>query len=199
MITVVSTMSQRIVEGILNRKILFDYRRVGYSKPVTKVLMCVSGVGTIAGEFEILQATKAPIDKLWRDTGKISGFSRIGFDLYFKNLKDGYAYRVGRVKRFRPEKKLIDFGVKNIPQMYCYVKEPEIDYKREDLVEFHEDLTNNGYELTRIPLGLWISTFGKSELTNKLKAIEEASDDFWQFYEKLCLSYEIGNHEPEEL
>src|SRR5262245_56640918 len=97
----------------------FEYRRVIFKYPVTKVVVYASApVSMVIGEFEVADVLCHDLLTLWHKTSKHSGISEAYFYRYFSEKEHGYAIKVGDINRYNKNLSLQNtYGVKP-PQSY---------------------------------------------------------------------------------
>ncbi|MFA5838219.1 MAG: hypothetical protein WC837_14835 [Bellilinea sp.] len=100
----------------------YEYRRVIFKKPVEKIIVYASSpVQLVIGEFQIDELISTSIDELWEQTQEYSGISKEYYYRYFSNVDEGYAIKIGEVKRYATPKTIQEvFGI-NPPQSFAYV------------------------------------------------------------------------------
>lgn len=100
----------------------FEYRRAIFRRPVTHIVVYVSTpIQKVVGEFEIEELLFDEIDKLWRQTKHHSGISKEIFYSYFSNKAEGYAIKVGKIRRYRRPKHLYEVYDSRPPQSFAYL------------------------------------------------------------------------------
>lgn len=111
------------VTKILDGSKIFEFRKrlckegvslmIVYStSPRMKVVAFAKILGKLSG---------SPRD-LWKETKQSAGISHKEHRSYFKGRKTAYAYELGEVTIFEPEKNLSDHGIRTAPQSFAYIE-----------------------------------------------------------------------------
>jgi len=116
------------VELILNGDKWFEYRRVMPQKDVDKILIYETApVSRVVGEAEVLTLVSACVDDLWKWTWRFSGiFTYKEYLDYFAGCKQAYAYRLGKVRKYKTPYTLEDLHIARAPQSFCYLPDDYI-------------------------------------------------------------------------
>lgn len=121
---VLLSIKPEYAEKILSGEKKFEFRRVlPKNKSVKKaVIYATLPVGKIIGEFEIEELISDNPPRLWEATAEFSGITADFFDMYFNGKDVAHAIKVGKVKKYKREKNLIDILPSGIaPQSFCYI------------------------------------------------------------------------------
>jgi predicted transcriptional regulator len=123
LISIKPNYAEQIIKGTKK----FEYRRNFVINPnLKKILIYVtSPVKKIVGEFVVnwQWILHEPPESLWKKTQLFSGIeNKEVFDHYFSGCKLGYAIYVGKIVMYKKPKQLSDYGIKNAPQSYVYIK-----------------------------------------------------------------------------
>ena len=121
---VLLSIKPEYAEKILSGEKKFEFRRVlPKNKSVKKVVIYATlPVGKIVGEFEIEELISDNPPRLWANTAEFSGITADFFDTYFDGKDIAHAIKVGKVKKYKREKDLIDILPSGIaPQSFCYI------------------------------------------------------------------------------
>lgn len=120
---VLLSIKPQFVEKIFAGTKKFEYRKVIFKRQdVTSVIIyCSSPVKLVVGEFEIKGILSEKKDCLWKNTGNASGISKDFYDSYFFNKQIANAIEIGKIKKYKTPKKLMDYNIKYAPQSFCYV------------------------------------------------------------------------------
>ena len=109
----------------------FEFRRVIFKSPVTKVVIYSSSpVRLIVGEFEVEDVLTANLNELWCATKKYSGISPELFYTYFSDKDCGHAIKIGKVSRYVRPKPLSDVYSSPPPQSFAYLPSDKIPCTR---------------------------------------------------------------------
>lgn len=85
------------------------------------IIFCTTPVMKVVVEAEIKNVLEMSPEKLWKKTNKYGGISKDRFFDYFEGHDKAYAYELEKVKVYRKEKSLAEFGCKSAPQSFVYV------------------------------------------------------------------------------
>ena len=100
----------------------YEFRRKISKQHVERIIVYSSAPEKrVIGEVEVLNIVSRPIDELWRLTKKFAGISHDDFENYFDGCEVANAYELGKVRRYKQPKSLLDFNVRFSPQSYVYV------------------------------------------------------------------------------
>jgi predicted transcriptional regulator len=114
------------VANILAGTKTFEFRRRMFARTDIKfcLIYCTLPVAKLVGEFEILGVIQDHPSRLWNKTRHGSGITKAYFDEYFSGRNEGFALKIGRVRRFPvhidPAEIVTDFTP---PQSYRYFPE----------------------------------------------------------------------------
>lgn len=110
------------VENILQGTKKFEYRKVASRRPATRIVIySTAPVGMVVGEVEVMGMVGGSPEEVWQLTAEHSGISREFFDSYYSGKTKAVAYRLGKVKRYRRPKRLVEVGVASAPQSFVYL------------------------------------------------------------------------------
>ncbi len=125
---VLISIKPEYVNRILNGTKKYEYRRMLAKKGVSSlVIYSTWPVMEIVGEVEVVETIEMAPSSLWEKTKKEAGISRRKYREYFKGKKKAYAYALGRVTKYGPNKNLIDIGIKQAPQSFVYLTEEQYE------------------------------------------------------------------------
>ena len=100
----------------------YEYRRIAAKKDVSSIIIYeTTPVKRVVAEAEIIEVLELPVDDLWEQTKDASGISKEFFLSYFKGKTIAYAYKLGKVIRYKEPKSLFDYGIKFAPQSFVYI------------------------------------------------------------------------------
>lgn len=112
------------VEAIRTGKKLFEYRKVVFQKPVSKIVIYSTlPCGMVVGEFSVGKIVVNTPEAIWKLTKGSSGISSSSFSTYFDGRKIAYAIQIENFVEYRHPKKLRDAfpQIKTAPQSFVYV------------------------------------------------------------------------------
>lgn len=103
----------------------FEFRRTTFKRPVDVVVVYVTApVQSVVGEFDVAEVIREPVDDLWERAQGRAGIDRARFFDYFDGVENGYAIRVGELRKYEEPLALdAHFGVKP-PQSFMYLDFP---------------------------------------------------------------------------
>lgn len=85
------------------------------------VIYCTAPYKQIVGEIEMVGVIEKAPEQLWELTKENAGVNEADFFEYFKNRKVGYAYKLGKIKKYHRTKSLKDLGINSAPQSFVYI------------------------------------------------------------------------------
>lgn len=101
----------------------FEYRKTRCNPDVdTMIVYSTYPKKRVVGEVKIVEIIEDLPDLVWEKTKVDSGITKVFFDSYYKGKNRAIAYKLGEIKKYNPVKLLKDFGVKNAPQSFVYIK-----------------------------------------------------------------------------
>jgi len=110
------------VENILNGIKKYEYRKIAAKQDISSIIIYeTTPVKRIVAEAEIVEVLMLSPEELWKRTKDASGISKKFFDKYFQGREIAYAYKLGKVKKYKTPKTLTDYGVKSAPQSFVYI------------------------------------------------------------------------------
>lgn len=111
--------TKKILEGIKK----FEYRKTLPHKVVDKIIMYSTNPDKLViGEFEVIETISMKPTPMWEYTKLNAGISRARFREYFHKCKIAYAYKIGKVIKYKNPKKLQDYGINQAPQSFMYLE-----------------------------------------------------------------------------
>jgi predicted transcriptional regulator len=75
----------------------------------------------ILAKVKVDYVIKSTPIEMWKETKSFSGISEEKFFKYFKNKKNAYAFKLGKIIKFKKPKKLSDFKISFAPQSFVYI------------------------------------------------------------------------------
>ena len=110
------------VENILNGSKKVEYRKVKCRSDVDKILIySTSPVKKVVGEVALLEVIEDLPDNVWRLTSKDAGITRSFFDKYYENKSRAFAFKLGKVTKYKEPFSLKDIGINSAPQSFIYL------------------------------------------------------------------------------
>lgn len=120
---VLLSINPEYVEKIFSGVKKYEYRRSIFKNKNVKtiVIYCTYPVKKIVGEFSIEKIVKDYPEKLWNLDPDNTGIEKSKFIKYFDKKDEGYAIKIGEVKKYSTPKELTEFCVKKAPQSFQYI------------------------------------------------------------------------------
>lgn len=111
---------KRILEG--SKKV--EYRKViPKCKDITHIIIYASApIRRVVAEVSISDILSDKPSILWEKTFSIGGISNDEYCAYFINRQVAHAFVIEDINIFTPYRKLSDYGIKNPPQNFVYIK-----------------------------------------------------------------------------
>ena len=111
------------VEKILQGTKKFEYRKRLAKEDVSVIyIYSTSPSMKVVASVQVIGRLSASPTALWEKTKTMAGISRAKYRNYFHGCKIAYAYELGEVEIFEPEKNLSDFGIDTAPQSFAYIE-----------------------------------------------------------------------------
>jgi len=124
--TILLSIKPEYVELILAGTKQFEYRKKLATKPVEKIIIYeTEPTMRIVGEVTVIETIAEPPDSLWERTKEQAGISPSKYQDYFMGCDTAYAYRLGKVTKYRHPKTLADFNIQHPPQSFVYVSKTD--------------------------------------------------------------------------
>ena len=109
-------------EKIYSGEKLYEYRKRPPRDIETIYLYESSPIKKVTGQADIEKIIEDIPEKLWKETKEKGGISKENYDTYFKKSAKAYAIVLKNIKKYETPKKLEDFGIKEAPQSWQYLK-----------------------------------------------------------------------------
>lgn len=120
---IVISINPTYVQSILNGTKRVEYRtRVNKEDISSLIIYETFPVKKVVAEAEVLGIIALSPEKLWDLTHEFGGISKKNYDMYFKDRKIAYAYKLGKIKVFENPLDIKSFGLKIAPQSFAYVR-----------------------------------------------------------------------------
>ncbi|WPL38892.1 ASCH domain-containing protein [Malacoplasma iowae] len=121
--TILLSVKPEYSEKIFNGVKKFEYRKSLAKKDVNRILIyTTSPIKLIIGEVEVIEKISLEVTKLWAKTQNYSGISKKKYLWYFNGNTNASAYKLGKITKYETPKTLDQFGVKQAPQSFVYIK-----------------------------------------------------------------------------
>lgn len=122
MCKILISIKPQFVNLILNGQKKFEFRKNLPQKEVNLLVIYASApVSRIIGEVEVTRTLSYAPSTLWRKTYKNAGISKKFFDSYFSGKEIANAYVLGKIKKFKRSKSLLEYDIMTAPQSYIYL------------------------------------------------------------------------------
>ena len=122
MCKILISIKPQFADLILNGRKKFEFRKNLPSREVESLVIYASSpVSRVIGEVEVTNTLSYAPNTLWRKTYKNAGISKSFFDSYFQGKEVANAYVLGKFRRFKKSKSLLEYDVKTAPQSYIYL------------------------------------------------------------------------------
>ncbi|WP_407536862.1 hypothetical protein QCB49_16480 (plasmid) [Cetobacterium somerae] len=120
---VLLSINPEYVEKIFSGVKKYEYRRSIFKEKNIKtiVIYCTYPVKKIVGEFDIEDVIKDTPEKLWNLAPNNTGIEKNKFLEYFEKKDQGYAIKIGKIKKYKIPKRLEEICVKRAPQSFQYI------------------------------------------------------------------------------
>ena len=118
------SINPEYVERILNGTKKYEYRKIKCKKNIDKIIIYSTfPVMKVVGEAKVEEILEDTPENIWNKTKKYSGVNIDFYKKYFNNRENAIAYKLKDVKKYDNPKDLIDYGIKNAPQSFVYIKD----------------------------------------------------------------------------
>ena len=123
MCKVLMSINPEHVENIISGNKIYEFRKVKCKRKVDSIVIySTAPVMKIVAEVEVVNLIEGPPECVWKKTKSGSGIGKIFFDKYYVNKTKAFAYCLGPVRIFDESKTLSDYGLKNAPQSFVYLR-----------------------------------------------------------------------------
>lgn len=121
---VLLSINPEYVEKIFTGEKKYEYRKSIFKNKNVEIVViyCTYPVKRIVGEFRIEQIIKDIPENLWNLAPNNTGIEKEKFKKYFGEKEEGYAIKIGNVKRYIYPKKLEEYSIKRAPQSFQYIE-----------------------------------------------------------------------------
>lgn len=120
---IILSIHPEFVKKIIDGTKKYEYRRRIPKKDITKIYIYETcPTKKIIGEVRVAEIIKEEPSNLWKLTKQQSGIKKKFFDEYFKGLSIAYAYKIDDLLIYDKPRDLSDYGLKQAPQSYAYVR-----------------------------------------------------------------------------
>ena len=122
MCKILISIKPQFADLILSGEKKFEFRKNLPQRDVESLVIYASApISRVIGEVEVIDPFSCSPATLWRKTYKNAGISKGFFDKYFQGKEVANAYVLGKIKKFKKTKSLIEYNVKMAPQSYIYL------------------------------------------------------------------------------
>lgn len=109
-------------EAILNGEKKVEFRKAGFSKDVTHVVIyATKPIGAVVGVFETDGSVVQSPRELWQTFSAVGGITRGDFDAYYSGRPTGVAIKIKKAKRLPEPLPLTRIQKTHPPQSFNYL------------------------------------------------------------------------------
>lgn len=115
------SINPKYVEMILCGEKQFEFRKTA---PEIKKLYIYETApkSKVVADVIVLELITGTLESVWKKTRKFAGMTKKEYTKYFEGKDVAYAYKLGKIKKYRKLKELDYYGLKKAPQNYAFVK-----------------------------------------------------------------------------
>jgi len=122
MCQILLSINPKHVENILIGKKKFEFRKVICKRDVDKIIVYVTfPVMRVVAEVKVENVIVGNLSSVWQQTKRFAGISYDFYEKYYNGKKNAVAYKLGKVKIYKKQKMLADFGLSFAPQSFVYL------------------------------------------------------------------------------
>lgn len=122
MCAILLSINPQYVDRIMNGEKQYEFRKNLCKREVDKIIIySTSPIMKVVGEAEVEDIIVDKPRRVWGKTKKYSGIERQFFEEYYKGRSQAVAYKLTHIIQYEEPKELIDYGIKNPPQSFCYL------------------------------------------------------------------------------
>lgn len=122
MCAILLSINPQYVDRIMNGEKQYEFRKSLCKRKVDKIIIySTSPIMKVVGEAEVENIIVDKPRTVWGKTKKYSGIERQFFEEYYKGRSQAVAYKLTHIIQYEEPKELIDYGIKNPPQSFCYL------------------------------------------------------------------------------
>lgn len=115
------------VENIFAGKKEFEYRKIRCKKTVDKIFIYSTyPVMKVVGEADVVDVLEDKPETIWEKTKYKSGINKQFFKNYYESSYIAIAYKLKNIIRYDKPRELLDFGIRNAPQSFVYIRKEMI-------------------------------------------------------------------------
>ena len=122
MCAILLSINPQYVYRIMKGEKRYEFRKSLCKRKVDKIIIySTSPIMKVVGEADVEDILVDEPRTIWGKTKKYSGIDQQFFDEYYKGRNQAVAYKLTHIIWYEEPKELIDYGVKNPPQSFCYL------------------------------------------------------------------------------
>lgn len=122
MCAILLSINPQYVDRIMNGEKQYEFRKSLCKKKVDKIIIySTSPIMKVVGEADVEDILVDKPRTIWGKTKKYSGIEQRFFEEYYKGRNQAIAYKLTHIIRYKEPRELIDYGIKNPPQSFCYL------------------------------------------------------------------------------
>ena len=124
MATILLSIKPEYAKPIFEGKKKYEFRKCLPKYNITRIIVyATSPEKLVLGEVNVKKTISMKKTPLWELTKREAGISRSKYRNYFRDSQQAHAFVLGKVNLYSEPKRLEDFGIKQPPQSYVYLKE----------------------------------------------------------------------------
>lgn len=123
MCAILLSIKPEYVNSIMSGEKIYEYRKLKCRQDVDKIFIySTNPVMKVVGEADVESVLEGTPNEIWEKTKKNSGVNKTFFDKYYQDKLLAIAYKLCNIRAYKNPKDLNDFGIKNPPQSFQYIK-----------------------------------------------------------------------------
>lgn len=186
MSTILLSIKPEYVRCIFNGTKKYEFRKKLPKNTIKKIVVYSTFPDkAVVGEVNVKNTLSMTPSKLWDLTKNEAGISHEKFMEYFKGCTKAYAYELGKCVEFKERRSIKDYGFKQAPQSFVYLK--ECPFCQSVMYSHNSKYYNSKSEEHIIPMSLGNETF----TINKGWICDKCNNYFAREIEKPFLDNEI--------
>lgn len=125
---VLLSIKPHFVDKIFDGTKKYEFRRSIFKRAGIKTVIIYASypIKRIVGEFQIKEIISDEVDKIWERTKEHAGITKDFFEAYYADKKIATVIHIGRITKYKKNKLLSDFNVKQAPQSFCYLNDDDL-------------------------------------------------------------------------
>lgn len=186
MSTILLSIKPEYVRCIFNGTKKYEFRKRLPKNTIKKIIVYSTFPDkAVVGEVNVKSTLSMSPSKLWDLTKNEAGISHKKFMEYFKGCTEAHAYELGKYVEFKEKRSIKDYGFKQAPQSFVYLK--ECPFCQSIMYSHNSKYYNSKSEEHIIPMSLGNETF----IINRGLICDACNNYFAREIEKPFLDNEI--------